>query len=257
MSAPDRLDLRVDALGKAARRAALLSSVGAVVVLGALVYAVAGLKSLEQQRATLSSEVSSFEQKVSALRARATDLESTQSDLLAFLGDVTSQESIRFVDPGVDWISAKATILSLPAGPRKSVVLSAILLAWKAVPFSLENRGLSRGLDSPHFVNSVLSRYGVDVAPNSGERLSDAMMRTFEKAESPEPGDLLFYRGNVGSFVVIYVAPGKPGGHGVAVGTLQTGEELRILDTASMNTAVYPFIGVFKVPYRSLGASGK
>jgi hypothetical protein len=199
----------------------------------------------------LRHEVTTLEAKVSDLNARANGLETTQSDLLDFLGDVTTKESIRLIYPEVDWNSTKAYILSLPAGPRKSAVLSAILLAWKAIPFSLQNSGLSRGLDSPHFMNTVLLRYGVNVAPKPHERLSDAMMRSFEKIESPEPGDLIFYRGNVGSFVLMYIAPGQPDGHGVAVGSLQTGEELMILDTASVRTGPYPFVGTFRVPYKS------
>jgi hypothetical protein len=47
----------------------------------------------------------------------------------------------------------------------------------------------------------------------------------------------------------MYVGPGRSEGKGVAIGALQTGEELRVLDTAYINTPVYPFIGYFRVPY--------
>jgi hypothetical protein len=87
------------------------------------------------------------------------------------------------------------------------------------------------------------------VNARAGERLSSAMMRQFARVESPLPGDLIFYRGNVGSFVVMYLGPGAAAGKGTAVGTLQTGEEVQILDTANINTPVYPFIGIFRVPY--------
>lgn len=87
----------------------------------------------------------------------------------------------------------------------------------------------------------------VDVQP--GQRLSDAMMTAFNRVDSPLPGDLIFYRGNVGNFVVMYIGPGEPRGHGVAIGTLQTGEEVQILDTAHVNTPRYPLIGIYRVSY--------
>lgn len=258
MTATNSLDRRVDELGKASRRAALLSIVGFLAVLAALGGAITGLKSLESQREALSHradslryETTALETKVKELTLRANGLEATQSDLLDFLGRITAEESIRLIYPGTDWMSTKSSILALPAGPRKSVILSALLLAWKTIPFSLQNRGLSQGLDSPHFMNSVLQRYGVGVTPGPGERLSHAMMRTFEQTATPEPGDLLFYRGHVGSFVLMYIAPGSPDGQGVAIGSLQTGQELMVVDTAFVRTEVFSFIGAFRVPYES------
>jgi hypothetical protein len=47
----------------------------------------------------------------------------------------------------------------------------------------------------------------------------------------------------------MYIAPGSANGKGVAVGTLQTGEEVQILDTANIRTSVYPLIGYYRVPY--------
>jgi hypothetical protein len=52
----------------------------------------------------------------------------------------------------------------------------------------------------------------------------------------------------------MYIAPGSPNGKGIAVGTLQTGEEVQILDTVHVNTPVYPFIGYFRVPYQKPSA---
>src|ERR1035437_394598 len=203
----------------------------------------------------LRAEAEVLKSTVTQLEAQARQLQSTQSDLLEFLQSVTAGESIHLIDPSVDWISTKTYLISLPASPRKSAVLSGILLAWKDMPFSLQNRGLRSGLDSPHFINAILSRYRVGVTAQPGERLSDAMMHTFQRTDTPEPGDLLFYRGNVGSFVLMYIGPGRPGGKGVAVGTLQTGEELRVLDTAFINTPVYPFLGCYRVPFVSSNSS--
>jgi hypothetical protein len=204
---------------------------------------------LKATRQRLLENITTLQTSLKNLKAQANDLSRTQEDLLDFLGSVAAQESIQLLDEGVDWERTKTNLMRMPAGTRKSVLLSAILLAWKAVPFSLSNVGLKHGLDSPHFIELILERYGVHVQQHSGQRLSDAMMSQFKRVEDPLPGDLIFYRGNVGSFVVMYLGPGDPEGKGVAVGTLQTGEELRVLDTSSINTPSYPFIGYFRVPY--------
>ena len=98
MNITDNLDRRVDELGLASRRAAMLSALGVLTVLAALGYAVLGLRSLESQRASLSGEISVLEKKAAELSARASDLETTQSNLLDFLADVTAKESILLVD---------------------------------------------------------------------------------------------------------------------------------------------------------------
>jgi len=238
----------------------LCASVLAAVWLLAVVYRV---RELNERAGELRRNNEQFQKRNQELQAKSqellvktSDLVRTQENLLNFLAEVTSEESIGLVAPGVDWAQTKAQIVSMPAGTRKSVLLSAILLAWKAIPFSTSNISLTRGLDSPHFINYILQRYGVQVRTDSGQRLSDAMMAQFEKVDKPLPGDLIFYRGNVGSFVVMYIGPGRPEGKGVAVGTLQTGEELMVLDTADINTPRYPFIGYFRVPYSESGAAG-
>jgi len=236
-------------LGKASRRAGLLSVLGFLIVLGALGYASAKLAQLEQQRNELEHERKRLAESVQQLQSRTQELLQTQAGVLDFLGGVTSSDQFRLIDRSVDWPQTRQQILGMESGPRKTAILTAILLAWKELPFSLSNRSLSAGLDSPHFIYVVLSMAGVRVEQKPGERLSAAMMRQFEMVDSPLPGDLIFYRGNVGSFVVMYIGPGSPEGKGVALGTLQTGEEVMILDTKNINTPIYPFIGFFRVPY--------
>jgi len=238
-------------LRKASRRAALLSLTGFLIVLGALGYASIKLAQLDQERRQLGEEQKQLTKSVRRLESRTNELLETQAGVLDFLGGVTSSDQFRLIDRSVDWPRTRQQILTMDSGPRKTSVLTAILLAWKELPFSLSNRSLGAGLDSPHFVNVVLSRAGVRVEQRPGERLSAAMMRQFEMVESPLPGDLIFYHGNVGSFVVMYIGPGSPEGKGVGLGTLQTGEEVMILDTKNINTPVYPFIGFFRVPYPS------
>lgn len=249
MTPQDTTDARVAELGRASRRAAALSVLGFLVVVASFGYAVIQLRNLERDREALQRDVSRLRDSVRVLRDQTDKLAKTQASVLDFLGGVTSGERIRLIDRSVDWEKTKQYVMSLESGPRKTAILNAILLAWKELPFSLTNKGLAQGLDSPHFIQIVLARAGVSVRQTPGERLSDAMMREFQKVDTPLPGDLIFYRGNVGNFVVMYIAPGASGGNGVAVGTLQTGEELQVLDTNNVNTPVYPFIGFFRVPY--------
>jgi len=248
MMAGDPIDAKVAQLGRASRRAALLSLIGFIIILVSMGYAAVRLRQLETEKEQLSASIS-------YLRSHTDDLLRTQESVLDFLGGITTAERIRLIDPSVDWSETKKYIIDMPAGPRKTAVLTAILLAWKDLPFSLENHSLASGLDSPHFINVVLANVGITVQKGTDERLSDAMMRQFKKVDSPMPGDLIFYRGNVGSFVMMYIAPGSPLGKGIAVGTLQTGEEVQIVDTAHINTPVYPFIGYFRVPYVKAKAS--
>lgn len=238
----DISDAHLEELERASRRAAVLSLLGFLLVVGALGYAALKLRQLERQRQKLQDSVNQLE-------SRTKELLQTQEGVLDFLGGVTAGERIRLIDPSVDWPSTKAYLAEMHSGPRKTAILAAILLAWKDLPFSLQNRSLSGGLDSPHFINVVLSSVGVHVNQTPGERLSDAMMRQFHAVDSPLPGDLIFYHGILGNFAVMYIGPGSPNGKGVAVGTLQTGEEVQVLDTANINTPAYPFIGFFRVPY--------
>lgn len=245
-------EVSFDELRKASRRAMLVSLIGVLIVLAGMAYAIFNLSRLEHQRQILEIEQKSLADSVKNLETRTRELQQTEESVLDFLGGVTSKEKFRLIDPSVDWPRTKATILAMDAGPRKSAVLDAILLAWKNLPFSLEDRSLSRGLDSPHFMNVVLSIAGIHVQQRKDEKLSDAMMRQFQRVDSPLSGDLIFYHGNVGSFVLMYIGPGSPEGKGVAIGTLQTGEEVMVLDTKNVNTPAYPFIGFFRVPYPSM-----
>jgi hypothetical protein len=235
-------DTQLEGLRRASRRGAAVSLFGFALVLAAMGYASLSLIHLEHERDELQGSIKS-------LKSRTDGLLQTQRSVLDFLGGLTASGQIRLIDPSVDWSRTEEYLMDMPAGPRKTAALSAILLAWKNLPFSTNNQSLTSGLDSPHFINIVLAEQRVHVEKRQDERLSDAMMRQFKRVDSPLPGDLLFYHGNVGSFVVMYIAPGSSAGNGIAVGTLQTGEEVQVLDTAHINTPVYPYIGCFRVPY--------
>jgi NlpC/P60 family len=251
MNEPGFNEAKLDELGRNSKRAALLSLLGFLLILGSMAYAALKVRRLTEEKQKLEQDVTHLRKSISDLRSREADLRQSQIGILNFLGGVTSGEEIRLIDRSVDWSSTKANIIGMPSGARKDAVLDALLLAWKDLPFSLGNDSLAKGLDSPHFIDVVLQNAGIHVAQRAGERLSDAMMREFERVNQPLPGDLIFYHGNVGSFVLMYIGPGSADGKGVAVGTLQTGEEIQVVDTKNINTPAYPFIGYFRVPYPS------
>jgi hypothetical protein len=246
----DVLDQNLVAIRKSSRLSALISLVGFLIVLGSIVYSSIQLTRLEQKRQELEQQQTQLKSSIASLQQKTADLTLTQGYVLDFVGGVAAKENLRMLDPDVNWDVTKQQLVDMPVGPRKAAVFKGILLAWKAVPFSLNNTGMKSGLDSPHFINVILSNSGVVVNEKPGQRLSDAMMSQFEKVDHPLPGDLAFFHGNVGSFVLMYMAPGTASGQGVALGTLQTGEEVQITDLSNINVAHYPFIGFYRVPYR-------
>ena len=161
MTPNDTLDGRVEELGRASRRAAVLSLLGFLLVVAALTYAMLQLRNLERERQELERSVRVLRDSVGTLERRSQELLRTQNGVLDFLGGVTAGERIRLIDRSVDWEQTKRGLIAMGSGPRKDAILAAILLAWKELPFSLENRGLSSGLDSPHFIQVVLSRVGM------------------------------------------------------------------------------------------------
>ncbi len=197
---------------------------------------------LQEQKKQLGEQVEELIFKTSELIA-------TQDDILEFLEQVTSKEKIQLLDPNVDWEKTKNRIISLSPGKRKQAVFAAILLAWQDIPFELNEESLSLGFDSPRFLRFVLSQVGIAIESEPGIPLSVILMSSFEKVEDPLPGDLMFYRGQVGNFGFIYLSEGRPDGQGVGVGTLQEVAPLQIIDTSNINTPFFPFIGYFRVNY--------
>ena len=151
----------------------------------------------------------------------------TQDGLLDFLASVTDESQVSILDRDVDWGAVKADLDKLPSGKRKQTLLTAILLAWKNIPFTMGSQSVSQGFDSPRFIEFVLSKNGVKIDKRDDERMSDALMRSFSKVEKPMPGDLVFYKGQVGSFGFIYLSDGKPSSAGVGIGTLQAAAPLQ------------------------------
>lgn len=249
-------DEELAVLGRRSRQAATISAAGAAIIILSLLYSAWRLAKVEQEvtekRTTIAlldtqlrqqkSVVAELETKVSALR-------STQDGILGFLANVADDSQVRLLDDDVQWSKVRAGIDSTRPGHRKQALLTAILLAWKDIPFAMSTSSIRQGIDSPRFIQYVLNKNGVAIDVRPGERASDALMRTFHKVDKPLPGDLVFYKGQVGSFGFIYLADGPEGSQGIGVGTLQASAPLQIISLDNINTPHYPLIGYYRVNY--------
>jgi len=249
-------DLPEDTLARRSRYTAVVTLFGALLTLSALVYASLELIDLTQQidakRAEmqrLQHEAQIGQRTIDALEARIDDLERTETGVLEFLAQVTRGEQIEILDPTVDWSRIKAELIEMPASTRKQALLIALLYAWKEIPFELGGRTLGGGFDSPRFLQRVLSDVGVKFDTSPGERLSDAMMSQLSGTTSPRPGDLVFFRGQVGSFGFILLSTGDDQAPRVGVGTLQEIAPLQVISLSNINTPEFPRIGYFRVDY--------
>lgn len=249
-------DQEIEMIATSSRRAAVVSISGVIIMLISLIYSYFKLDSTEKtinekqkEIATLDSKLNSQAITVSTLTRNVDRLRNTQNSLLDFLAKVTDESQVSILDRDVDWSIVKSNIEELPDGKRKQAIFTAILLAWKDIPFTMGKQSLSKGFDSPRFIEYVLSKNGVHVKPKPNERMSDALMRSFEKVEKPLPGDLVFYRGQVGSFGFIYLADGKPSSAGIGIGTLQAISPLQIISLDNINTPHFPLIGFFRIRY--------
>lgn len=243
-------------LAVSSRRAAVLSAFGAIVVFGSLTYSAYKLADTARQIALKKEEVAAIDAELKRREAvigtltRDIDrLKSTQNGLLDFLAKVTDESQVSILDRDVDWQIVKSDIEKLPSGKRKQTILTAILLAWKDIPFAMGKQSVGKGFDSPRFIEYVLATNGVKIRKDSNERMSDALMRSFKKVEKPRPGDLVFYKGQVGSFGFFYLSDGKPSSAGVGIGTLQATAPLQIISLDNVNTPFFPLIGYFRVFY--------
>jgi outer membrane murein-binding lipoprotein Lpp len=226
--------------------------------------------SLRNKVASLESEISDLgemltaakrenankEKQLNALRKTKAQLEpevlallSTQASLIGFLTFVMDQENINILNSTVEWEQIRDEIINTPAGKRKNAILNAILLAWKDIPFVMNQESISDGFDSPRFLRYVLSTVGLDIAQIEGQRLSDTLMNAFEKVDDPMPGDLVFYQGQVGSFGFMLAYVGDENTPAVGIGTLQKGEPLQVISLDRINTPAFPLRGYYRVKY--------
>lgn len=243
-------------LKKASRRSAIISLLGVFVVIISLIYSYFQIKSLQIQTEEkrneliiLKGEVDNYEIEIQKYNEKISELSSTQESLLDFLAAVTEAENISILNISGDWKKVKNEIMGFKAGKRKDAILIAILLAWKDIPFSLGQESIKAGFDSPSFLRYVLSKVEVNINRKTGERLSTTFMNRFEKTDDPKPGDLVFFRGQIGSFGFILASIGNDEIAPVGVGTLQRIAPLQIISLDRINIRNFPLIGYFKVKY--------
>lgn len=204
---------------------------------------------LESRNKSLAAAMAAAEQQKIELEKSVSSLKSDQTQLLDFIVQIADNKKISILDKSVSWNHVKDELLKLPAGDRKKALLISMLLAWKDIPFTLGGGSASAGFDSPRFMNFVLSEAGAGVTPKSGQRMSDALMEKYIKTDAPQPGDLVFYKGQIGSFGLIYLSHGKDGANPVGIGTLQAHSPLQIISLSNINTRDFPMIGYYKVIY--------
>ena len=243
-------------LARRSRMTAILTLLGAMITLGALVFSSFQLKDLTHQVGLkgqkverLEDEIDLRQKQIDSLKQTADGLFETQSDILEFLSNVTRRENIRLFDESVDWPKLKADILQMPAGKRKQTLLIALLYAWKDIPFKLGGESLGDGIDSSQFLQRVLSDIEVTFDVPQRGHLSELIMSQLDSVEVPKPGDLVFYKGQIGNFGFLILSVNDGGKADVGVGTLQREHPLQVVHLDNINIKYYPMVGYFHVKY--------
>ena len=207
------------------------------------------LAGLESDRNKLRQNVKESQKKAKRLQAQVKKLRATQQSLLDFLVTVTDAKKINILDSDVAWNEVKRQLDDLPAGKRKNAILHAILLAWKHIPFSMGQQSVPEGFDSPRFLRYVLKTVGIKIADKPNESLSITIMNRFKKVDDPKPGDLVFFKGQVGNFGLILVSVGQNFSEHVGIGTLQKSNPLQVIALRNINVPYFPLRGYYRVRY--------
>lgn len=245
-------------LEKSSQRSGLLSLTGIVIFISSLIYASISLNNTNDKLEKVSEELRFKEQTIDSLNIYqkkiiqdVTNLKDDEKKLTAFLIRLikaSARNSIGDINEK-NWEHITNSIVNLPSGKRKTAVLISLLMTWKEIPFQLGGKSPSASFDSPGFLKYVIEQVDIQIDKNPNEFLSEAMMNKFEKVDKPLPGDFIFYRGQTGNFGLLYLCEGEVGGHGIAIGTLQSISPLAIYDTRYINIPFFPFRGYYRVNY--------
>jgi len=239
--------IQFESLARRSRIAAAITLSGFAVIAIAYVLGFVQVRKSEQDLKILKAQIRSEQNQLSQIQPEVKNLKQSQTDLLQVFGRVISGSQIAILSRRVQWQAVQDTIIRMPPGARKQAALAAILLAWKNVPFVLGAHNVGSGYDSPSFISDVLSDVGISVKRQPKELLSDALMRSFKRTQEPKAGDLVFYKGQTGSFGLILLTDGKD--DAIGVGTLQAVSPLQIMRLDEVNTPYFPLIGFFHVTY--------
>lgn len=198
------------------------------------------LSNIQSERAEL--EVAQSRVVIARLNNSIRELRSTEAGLLEFLSAVTNNEPIDLIDRNVDWPRVKEQIIGMSPGKRKQALLYALLYAWKDIPFTLGGRRADKGFDSPAFLAKVLSNVGVIFDEEPGVRLSELMISQLKKTNSPQPGDIVFYKGQVGNFDLLLLAMDNDKKPYVGIGTLQQIQPFGVRKLSGIRTSSFPLV---------------
>jgi len=251
----------LDNLEKSSRRSAIISLTGILIFITSLLFASYNLfnsnkklKKIQFELRKSTDSLSKQKKAIAELQNKISGLKLDQSQLnqylIGLMESTQANQGNAFADGGsINWADIQKTIINLPSGKRKLALTIALLTTWKQIPFELGRNTPKSSFDSPGYIQYVLGQTGINIARNNAEPLSVTIMKQYKKVNDPLPGDLIFYRGQIGSFGFFYLGQGNPKGQGIAIGTLQAAFPLGIYDTINVNTEYFPFIGYYRVEY--------
>lgn len=250
-----KIELSISELRSSSRISILFAVLGGILILSSLFYSFTRLTPLEAKVSEKISEIkelkdskNKLEIELNELKDEVKETKQTQDSILKFLKSVSDKNKIHILDSDVNWNDVTGQLESLKAGDRKNALFNSILMAWKDIPFGL-NEESTLGFDSPRFLNFILGSVGIQTQKKSNQRMSDALMSKFEKVESPKPGDLVFFKGRVGNFGFIILATGESDEGHIGVGTLERANPLQIIKMKNINTLYFPLKGYYRVVY--------
>jgi cell wall-associated NlpC family hydrolase len=223
----------------------------AVIVL--ITFTTIKLRNIDREIVQKQSVVDSLDITKANLTQNIVGLKNDEKKLTLFVINLlsSSSQNNNQYGAGINWEIVTDRIINLPSGKRKTAVMIALLMTWKEIPFQLGQNSMRSGFDSPSFLIYVLKEVGINVKNAQGELNSVNLMNSFEKVEKPQPGDLMFYKGQVGNFGFIYICEGDKSGKGIGIGTVQAAHPLALYETKYVREEYFPFIGYYKVNYEN------
>jgi len=238
----------LDKVQRSSKRSAIITALGIFIFIASLLYSSFNLfqtsKTLDETKSRLrhtKDSLVTISRKVQALK---TDESNINEYVIKLLKSTRENNGGTYNTISESkWNEIVKTLMDLPSGKRKLAVTIALLTTWKDMPFELNRNSIKSSFDSPGYISYVLSQVEIPVQRKRNQPLSVTLMDRFKKVDKPLPGDLMFYKGQIGNFGLIYLCPG------IAVGTLQASSPLGIYETKYMNTEYFPFIGYYRVDY--------
>ena len=225
-------------LRRSSRRSAIISIIGVLIFLSSLLFASYNLFTTNKELRIVKDELKKAGDSLTKEKKKVDGLKLDESQLNQYLINLinstqTNQGIADTTGNNIDWNSIKRTIVNLPTGKRKLALTIALLTTWKEIPFELGKNTPRKSFDSPGYIQYILEQVGINIVKNSHEPLSVTLMKHFKKVYNPLPGDLIFYRGQVGNYGLFYICPKGSYNNDIAIGTLETKYPLTIQTTGN------------------------